>query len=116
LDCPDGELSIVINDDDQIQAINKQYLNKDRPTNVISFAMQEGQFSQFSGNMLGDVIISIETAQKEADDAGIPFEQRFFDLLIHGILHIFGYDHERSEDELKMNEKAKELLKLPPLM
>ncbi|MFC1516041.1 rRNA maturation RNase YbeY [Thermodesulfobacteriota bacterium] len=113
LGCPDGELSILIVDDSQIAALNKQYLHRSGPTNVIAFPMQEGEFSTITPQLLGDVVISIETAEKEGKKAGIETEVRFAQLLVHGILHLFGYDHEKDEKEsLRMNRKSDELLKL----
>jgi probable rRNA maturation factor len=110
---PDGELSIVIADDLQIQALNHQYLNRPRPTNVIAFPMQDGTFPDINPNMLGDVVISVDTAAQEAKDLGIDFEERFNFLLIHGILHLFGYDHETcKKDERIMEEKSEELFEL----
>jgi len=113
LDRPDGELSILITDDRQIAEINEQYLNHEGPTNVISFSMMEGDFSDVNpdATVLGDVVISIETADREAADAKMPMEERFIELLIHGILHIFGYDHERPEaDAQQMADKSEELM------
>ena len=93
--------------------MNKDYLNHDGPTNVISFAMQEGEFSHISPFLLGDVIISADTAEKEATMGGISFRQRLIELLIHGILHLVGYDHEHDEAEaLVMEAKSEALLKL----
>jgi len=113
LDCPEGELSILIVDDSQIQVFNKKYFGKDRPTNVISFSMQDGDFSNINPHILGDVVISVETAEKEARETGITMSERFNYLLIHGILHIFGYDHEKSEDEeFEMIKKNEELMDL----
>jgi probable rRNA maturation factor len=113
LDCPDGELSILIVDDPQIAELNKEYLNRTGPTNVIAFPMQEGQFSDINPNLLGDVVISMDTAEKEAETAGLTLENRFNDLLIHGILHLFGYDHETNEKDAEiMAKKAKALSKM----
>jgi probable rRNA maturation factor len=113
LGSPEGELSIVIMDDLQIQALNQQYLNRPWPTNVIAFPMQEGDFSDINPDLLGDVVISVDTAAREARDLGIDFEERFNFLLIHGILHLFGYDHETcDEDERIMEEKSEELFEL----
>jgi probable rRNA maturation factor len=110
---PDAELSIVIMDDPRIQALNRQYLNRPWPTNVIAFPMREGGFSHINPHMLGDVVISVDTAAREARDLGVDFEDRFNFLLIHGILHLFGYDHETSkEDERIMDEKSEELYEL----
>ncbi len=110
--CPDGELSIVIVDNPQITELNQQYLNRAGPTNVIAFPMREGEFSGITPNLLGDVVISMDTAEAEGNMAGITMEARFFELLIHGILHLFGYDHEDDETEaLRMEKKSQALLK-----
>jgi probable rRNA maturation factor len=112
LDFPEGELSILIVDDSQIAHLNEQYLNRIGPTNVIAFPMQEGRFSSLSPQLLGDVVISAETAEKEGQLAGINSESRFIELLIHGVLHLFGYDHENDpKDALKMEEKSRELFR-----
>ena len=113
LDCPDGEISILIVDDPQIEKLNRKYLNRTGPTNVIAFSMREGEFSHLSPQLLGDVVISTDTAAKEAQNSGMSMEQRFTELLVHGILHLFGYDHENSEQNArKMEKKSQELLKL----
>ncbi len=73
--------------------------------------MRDGQFDEITPNLLGDVVISIETAQQEADAAGINLQNRFDQLLIHGILHLLGYDHEQTTAEAeRMEEKSKSLL------
>ncbi len=111
LDYPDGELSILIVDDQQIADLNLTYLNRKGPTNVIAFPMREGQFDEITPNLLGDVVISIETARREADAAGLSLQNRFDQLLIHGILHLLGYDHEQTREEAeRMEEKSKSLL------
>ncbi len=111
LDSPDAEMSIVLVDDTQIAALNQQYLSRRGPTNVIAFAMREGEFSDLTPQLLGDVVISMETAAAEARAAGISLDRRFRELLIHGILHLFGFDHERSADEARrMDARSRELL------
>src|SRR5210317_1037917 len=110
---PDAELSILIVDDQQIAQLNRQYLNRKGPTNVIAFCMRQGQFSDIAPNLLGDVVISADTAQREAQSAGISMQDRFDQLLIHGTLHLLGYDHENTVGEaLRMEKKANELLQL----
>jgi len=113
LECPDGELSLLIVDDAEIAVFNRDYLRREGPTNVIAFPMREGEFGNINPLLLGDVVISSETAQREAEDIGIGTEERFMQLLIHGILHLFGYDHENDEEEaVRMETKSEELLTL----
>lgn len=113
LACPDGELSLVLVDDATIATYNQQYLGRTGPTNVIAFPMQEGEFSGIHPEMIGDVMISLDTCRKEAESADISIEKRFDELLVHGILHLFGYDHVNSEQEAAaMEQKSQELLKI----
>jgi len=113
LDCPDGEISILIVDDPQIEELNQQYLNREGPTNVIAFAMREGEFADLSPHLLGDVVISMDTAAKEAQIAATSMERRFNELLVHGVLHLMGFDHETSEDDARvMEDKSRELVNL----
>lgn len=113
LDSPDAELSIVIVGDDEIATLNQTYLNRQGPTNVIAFAMREGAYADISPQLLGDVVISIDTALRESEEAGIDPGKRFDQLLVHGILHLFGYTHETDDDEAaRMEAKSEELLKL----
>jgi len=117
LGSPEGELSILVVDDSKIKALNKNYLNRSGPTNVIAFPMQEGDFSDVNPQLLGDVVISVETAGREAMQSEISTEERFTQLLVHGILHLFGFDHEKSkQDALKMEKKSNEILKLIELI
>ena len=112
MDYPDAELSILIVDDQQIAQLNHQYLNHQGPTNVIAFCMRQGQFSDITPNLLGDVVISADTVHREAQSAGISMQDRFDQLLIHGTLHLLGYDHENTKAEARrMEKKAEELLK-----
>jgi probable rRNA maturation factor len=115
LACPDGaELSVLIVDDEAIRVINRDYLQKDRPTNVISFSMREGEGGEIQPALLGDVVISAETAARDAAEAGLPFESELYFLLLHGILHLLGFDHERgsAEDALRMESKEEEVFAL----
>jgi probable rRNA maturation factor len=112
LGSPDGELSILLLDDPQIAVLNKNYLQREGPTNVIAFPMREGAFTEINPELLGDVVISLETAEKEGLEAGVSMMDRLDELMIHGILHLFGYDHEMSETEAaRMEAKSRELLK-----
>lgn len=105
---PDAELSILILDNVGIQEINRQYLQRDRPTNVISFAMQEGEGAGLTPLVLGDVVISAERAGTDAAEAEILFEHELWFLLVHGILHLLGYDHERGSEQDAERMEARE--------
>ena len=108
---PNGELSVVIVDDPAIAELNAQYLGRTGPTNVIAFPMREGDFAEISPHLLGDVVISADTARREAESAGISADDRLIELLVHGILHLFGYDHETDADDAdEMERRAEEVL------
>ena len=88
------ELSLLFVDDEGIRKINRDYLRRDRPTNVIAFSLAEGDFGNVNPGVLGDVVISVETAAREAKAAGITIGDAILYLVLHGILHLAGYDHE----------------------
>jgi probable rRNA maturation factor len=108
---PDSELSVAIVGDRSIRRLNREYLGRDKPTNVISFAMQEGEFPGVNPGLLGDVVISADTCAREAEEGGFSFDARLIFLLLHGILHLTGYDHERSGEveARRMEVKEQEL-------
>ncbi|WP_460597556.1 rRNA maturation RNase YbeY [Geomonas sp. Red276] len=106
--CPEAELSVTVVGDRAIRVMNRDYLGRDKATNVISFAMQEGEFGAINPGVLGDVVISVDTAAREAEESGQSFLERFYFLLMHGILHITGYDHERSGEAEAARMEAKE--------
>jgi probable rRNA maturation factor len=110
LECHDDELSILIVDDAKIRQLNHQYRNIDSATDVLSFPQNEGEDAEFISQMLGDVVISVETAHRQAMEHQFSLEQELVLLLIHGTLHLLGYDHERSlEEEKIMKQKTWEL-------
>jgi len=111
LDYPDAELSILVVDDQQIAQFNRDYLNRKGPTNVIAFPMRAGRFSEITPSLLGDVVISTDSAHREGQSAGFSMQDRLDQLLIHGILHLCGYDHENTKTEARrMEKKTEELL------
>lgn len=117
LNCRETELSILLVDDEEIRAINKEYRKIDSVTDVIAFAMREGEFGHMNEDLLGDVVISMDTARRQAGEAGrdVRYEVRF--LLIHGILHLLGYDHiDDGLEKKKMEKKEKEILKRLSMM
>lgn len=85
-----------------MRRLNGTYRGKDAPTNVLAFPMRD-RAEPFSP-LLGDVVVSLETARREADAMGRPFETHVDRLLVHGILHLLGYDHETSEEEAAVME------------
>ncbi len=102
------ELSVYLVTDEKITQINREWLGRSRPTNVISF----GQPAQLITDLLGDVVISVDTARKEAEEAGISLENRLLALMAHGLVHLMGYDHEGpGADTAAFEKKEKELLK-----
>jgi probable rRNA maturation factor len=109
---PEAELSILFVDDARIGVMNQQFLGRRGPTNVIAFPMRDGRFSDLTPDLLGDVVISVDTAQREARAAGLSLEQRLTQLLVHGILHLCGYDHERDPvGARRMAAKSRSLMK-----
>ncbi len=101
---------MVLLDDPAIAELNETYLGRKGPTNVLAFSMREGPYSDVQPGLLGDVVISVDTARREAEEAGVSFEERLDFLLIHGILHLFGYDHEGDDDQARrMEDKSEEL-------
>lgn len=111
LEYPQGELSILLVADREIEDLNRRYLQKKGPTNVIAFSMREGEIANLNPEILGDIVVSIETAKRQAFESGINFKEMLARLLIHGLLHLLGYDHEGPEKEAReMEQKEEELL------
>jgi probable rRNA maturation factor len=112
--CEDKEISLLFVDDDEIRKINFCYLNRNYPTNVISFSLSEGEFGNINPNILGDIVISVETAKRDAEEAGIHLYEELDFLMVHGILHLIGYDHENASGNeiVKMEQKERELFNI----
>jgi probable rRNA maturation factor len=91
----EAELSVALVDDAAMQALNATYRNKNQPTDVLAFSMREGDATPRS-DLLGDVVISVDTAARQATERGVSVAAEVRTLLTHGILHLLGYDHERS--------------------
>ena len=95
-----------------MRTLNRQYRGKDRTTDVLSFSLQEGRFGGVQPDMLGDIVISVPTARSQALAAGLSLQQELERLLVHGLLHLVGYDHERcAADARTMQLKERNLLK-----
>lgn len=112
LDLPDAELSVLLTGDAAVSDLNLRYLGRKGPTNVLAFPMSEGPPCEGT-LMLGDVVVSVDTAMAESLQSGEPLERTIFRLLIHGILHLLGHDHEKSLKEARrMAKEEKRLLAL----
>ena len=109
---PDSELSILLVDDDTIRDYNATYRGKDKPTDVLSFSMHEGEFGDINPALLGDIVISVPTAQRKANRSKRVLIDEITFLLTHGLLHLVGYDHETDDQEREMNAESKRLFAL----
>lgn len=107
---PEAELSVLLVDDEQIAELNRLWRSKKGPTNVLSFSLTEGDDVPMAMNLLGDVVISVDTAAREAKRQRISLHTRLQALLVHGFLHLLGYDHEKSEVEAARMEAREEEL------
>jgi len=96
-----AELTVSLVDDEAMQALNRDYRQADRPTDVLAFAMREGERVAGDEGILGDVVISLDTAARQARRRGVPLARELRTLLVHGVLHLLGYDHERSAAEAR---------------
>ncbi len=106
-----AEVSILLLDDAGITGLNEQYLKKTGPTDVISFPMHDGAFPGVQPQLLGDIAISLETAQRQADRRGVSLHEEVTALLVHGMLHLIGYDHEMSPaDSRRMRAQERKVL------
>ena len=93
LGLPEAELSLLLIDDRQIQELNHRFLGRNKPTNVLAFSMREGEYSSLHPHLLGDLVISIETTKRQSKQSGLNEMEMLTLLLIHGILHLLGYEH-----------------------
>jgi probable rRNA maturation factor len=107
LNRPTADLSVVVVDDAEMARLNQTYRAVAGPTDVLAFPMQEGRFARLAPECLGDVVISAETAARQASD-GVRAELAL--LLAHGILHLIGYDHGTTRERTQMWKKQRALL------
>ncbi|MBE6178840.1 rRNA maturation RNase YbeY [Staphylococcus xylosus] len=109
----EAELSVTFVDKDEIQEINKMYRDKDKVTDVISFALEEDE-PEITGldmpRVLGDIIICTDVAKEQADNYGHSFERELGFLALHGFLHLLGYDHMNEQDEKEMFGRQEQIL------
>lgn len=101
--CMEGEVAIQLSNDAGVQELNAQFRGKDKPTNVLSFPDGED-------GRLGDIILAYETIAREAEEQGKRFQHHLMHLVVHGMLHLQGYDHEKPRDAKRMEDKEVMLL------
>ncbi|TNE59373.1 MAG: rRNA maturation RNase YbeY [Alphaproteobacteria bacterium] len=106
------ELCVVLTDDTEIHELNKAYRNQDKPTNVLSFpaAVETGFLIKEELFPLGDVVIALETMAREADEQGKSLDSHFVHILVHGTLHLLGFDHIKPEDAEEMEGQEVQIL------
>jgi len=115
LEVKNSSISVLLTNDTEMRKLNEKYRAKDKSTDVLSFSMREGQdFPKIEKENLGDIVISLDYAEKQAKEFEVSLEQELKRLLVHGCLHLLGYEHEDvSEDKAKeMFDKQEEVLKL----
>ena len=104
------ELSILLVDDKNIASLNKQYLNKNYSTDVLAFRMKDGAFGYMHPEILGDVIVSLETANQRGEELNTGFEQEAGLYLVHGILHLLGFDDTSSKGSNRMKKMQMKIM------
>jgi probable rRNA maturation factor len=104
-----SELSIALVDDAGMRALNRGWRGRDRSTDVLSFSLLEGEGSAHRGGLLGDVVISVETAAAQAAARHRALDDEVLRLLIHGLLHVLGHDHEKDEEARIMEAEQRRL-------
>lgn len=108
-----AEVSLMLVDDQRIHTLNREYRGVDRPTDVLSFALQDETDepeADLEDEMLGDIIISVERAREQAKEYGHSFEREIVYLSVHGTLHLLGYNHEEENEKLEMRGKEEEVM------
>jgi len=110
---PAAELGVLVTDDEAVRRLNAEYAGEDETTDVLAFSLREGEeFVSPDGVMrLGEVIISYPTASRQAAEAGRLVDEEIAHLLVHGILHLLGYDHAEAAEEARMRGRTDELLR-----
>lgn len=110
LEDAESELSILFTDDAAMRKLNAQWRDKDKPTNVLSFPAFALSPGDAPGPMLGDIVIAFETVGREAALEGKPFDDHLSHLIVHGFLHVLGYDHETNTDAEQMETAERAIL------
>lgn len=109
---PVCQVGVVITGDAEMLALNREYAGEDHATDVLSFSLREGEefVSPDELSRLGEVVVSYETAQRQAAEGGHEVDEEIAHLLVHGVLHLLGYDHAEAEDESRMRNRERRVL------
>lgn len=107
-----AEVSIVFVDDGEMRNLNRNFRGINKSTDVLAFPMNDGKFANINPQLLGDVVISVPTARKQGEANGSSLERELSILLIHGVLHLLGYDHQSAREEATMRELESEYIML----
>ncbi|MBI5504104.1 MAG: rRNA maturation RNase YbeY [Deltaproteobacteria bacterium] len=109
LDRAASEVVVVLVGDERIRELNRQWRGKDQPTDVLSFSLLEGESMAGGSDLLGDIVVSVETLRRQAREGNWSDQEELARLLLHGLLHLLGYDHEREADESVMKAQESRL-------
>ena len=102
LDCGPSEVHVLVTGDGRIRELNRDFLGQDRPTDVLSFP--DGDMLPTGRRLLGQIVVSLDTARRQADDAGHSEMRELSELLLHGTLHLLGYDHSSDQGDMNLLE------------
>ncbi len=109
LDQPEAELSLALVDDETMADMNQRFRGREGPTDVLSFSLVEGEHAEHRGALLGDVIVDLDVALRQAEALGHSLDDELLRLVIHGTLHLLGFDHEQSDEAAVMEAREREL-------
>ena len=109
-EAPPSEISVVLSDDEHIRELNKHHRGMDKPTNVLSFPPARMKTPAGTPRFLGDVVLALETVEREAAEETKPIENHIAHLIVHGVLHLLGYDHEDDEEAEIMEARERQIL------
>jgi probable rRNA maturation factor len=107
-----AEVSVVFVDDPEMRNLNRNYRGYDKATDVLAFPMNDGRFAAINPDLLGDIVVCVPAAKRQAEDREHTLERELTVLLIHGLLHLLGYDHQTRTEEAAMRELECEYLML----
>jgi probable rRNA maturation factor len=109
-EAPPSEISVVLSDDEHIRELNKHHRNMDKPTNVLSFPAARIKAPAGAPRFLGDIVLAFETVEREAREEEKPLENHISHLVVHGVLHLLGYDHEDEDEANLMENRERQIL------